>query len=399
VAGEDRIVALDVLRGAAVLGILVMNIQGYSMIHAAYFFPTAFGDLSGANYWVWYLSDLLFSQKFITIFSLLFGAGIVLMNERAAATRRGFAGLHYRRMAWLLVIGLLHTYLLWDGDILVSYALCGLVVFLFRRVRPGRLLVSSLAFLLIGSGLMCLGGWSSQFWGPEALADFHAEFLPGADQVAAELANWRRGWQGEWAERWPASFQMHTQIFPFYMFWRAGGTMLLGMALFKWGFLGGRKSGRLYGGLIAAALLIGLPLNALGTHRQVAADWEPVYSFFIASQYGYWASFLIALGWISAILLVWRQRLWPGLCSRFAAAGRLALTNYLLQTLICTTLFYGHGLGLIGRVSRVGQVGIVIGIWILQLALSPVWLRHFRFGPAEWLWRSLSYRRWQPLRR
>lgn len=395
----ERIGSLDTLRGFAVLGILVLNIQSYAMIHAAYFFPTAFGDLNGANYWVWYLSDLLFNQKFITIFSMLFGAGIVLMDERARAAGRGFAALHYSRMGVLLVIGLIHAYLLWDGDILVSYALCGLIVFLFRRLRPGRLFVFGSLALLIGSGLSCLGGWSAQFWPPEVLEEFGQDWRPSAEQIAAELANWRSGWQGEFAERIPAAVAMHVTVFPFFMLWRAGGCMLLGMALFRWGLFSARVSDRTYALLIAAAVLIGLPLTAWGTRRQFAADWEPVYSFFVASQYGYWSSILVALGWVSGVMLICRRGLWRVLRSRLAATGRMALTNYLMQTVICTTIFYGHGCGLIGQVSRLGQAGIVAAIWILQLGYSPVWLKYFRFGPAEWLWRSLSYRRPQPWRR
>ena len=134
VSSSDRIVSLDVLRGFAVLGILIMNIQSYSMIGAAYLNPNAFGDLTGLNKWVWILSHIFADSKFITIFSILFGAGIVLFTNKAAEKGRSAAGLHYRRTFWLFVIGLMHAYLLWYGDILVIYALCALFVFLFRRL-------------------------------------------------------------------------------------------------------------------------------------------------------------------------------------------------------------------------------------------------------------------------
>ncbi len=397
VTREERIASLDVLRGFAVLGILAMNIQSFSMIRAAYFFPTAYGDLSGANHWVWYLSSLLANQKFMTIFSMLFGAGIVLMYERAAATGRGFAALHYRRMGYLLLFGLVHAYLLWEGDILVAYALCGMIVFLFRRARPGRLLFFGLLTLGIGSGLSILGGWSAQFWPPEELEAFRLDFLPTPDMIAEELAGFRGGWGSEFALRVPLSAELHLMVFPWYMLWRAAGCMLLGMALFKWGLFAGRARRSTYAWLIGLAIAIGLPATALGTRLATAAGWEPVYSFFHAAQFGYWASLLIAMGWISAVLLIFRGQRLSGLSTRLAATGRMAFSNYILQTLICTTLFYGHGFGLYGRVSRVGQAGIVLAIWLLLLWISPLWLRRFRFGPLEWLWRSLSYRRRQPM--
>jgi uncharacterized protein len=399
VATGQRIALLDVLRGFAVLGILVMNIQSYSMPGAAYFFPVAYGNLTGAHYWVWYLSDLLFSQKFMTIFSLLFGAGIVLMHERAQATGRGSAAVHYRRMGVLLLIGLAHAYLFWEGDILVSYALCGLFLWLFRRLRPSRLLISGCLLLLIGSAISCFFGWSTAYWPPESVAEFRAGWQPTPEMLAATIADMQGGWISEFRHRLPELLVIHSFYVPFFVLWRAGGCMLLGMAMYKWGFLTGRSPSRRYFVWIGLAILIGLPVSAFGTIRLFARDWEPVYSFFIGAQYGYWGSIPIALGWISAVVLLYRRGVWSALTGRLAAVGRMALTNYVMQTLICTTLFYGRGLGLFGEVERVGQIGIVFAIWILQLWYSPLWLRRFRFGPAEWLWRSAVYRRWQPLRR
>ena len=145
----ERIVALDVLRGVALLGILVMNVQSFSMIEAAYFNPTAYGDLTGANYVVWLVAHIFFDQKFMAIFSMLFGAGIVLMASRVEASGGRPAGLHYRRTFWLIVFGLLHTHLFWFGDVLFVYGVCGLWVYLFRKVRPGWLLTFGLLILSV----------------------------------------------------------------------------------------------------------------------------------------------------------------------------------------------------------------------------------------------------------
>ena len=399
VAAPERIQALDVLRGFAVLGILVMNIRSYAMPSSAYFFPVAYGDLEGINYWVWYLSDLFFNLKLISIFSMLFGAGVILMHDRASAAGRGWTGLHYRRMGVLWLIGMVHAYLFWDGDILVSYAVCGLLLFLFRMVCPSRLLITGLIFLVVGSGLMILGGVSAPYWGEEQFAEFNAEWQPTEEKLEEELAAMTGSWLDEIKHRAPKVLEMHLFIIPYYMFWRGIGMMLLGMAFFRWGWLRGEASRRLYITLIVLGLVVGLPLTAIGIHRQVASGWEPIYSFFLASQFGYWGSILIALGYVGGVMLLFRAKIWQNLTMRFAAVGRMAFTNYLLQTIICTTLFYGRGFGLFGEVERIGQAGIVIFVFVFQLAVSPVWLRHFRFGPVEWLWRSLSYGSRQPMRR
>ena len=140
ISTENRIISLDILRGFAILGILIMNIQSFSMITAAYVNPTAYGDLTGINKWTWIISHIIADNKFMTIFSILFGAGIVLMSDKIKKAGRKQAGIYYRRIFWLFVIGMVHAYLFWYGDILVCYAVCGLIVFLFRNLKPGWLL-------------------------------------------------------------------------------------------------------------------------------------------------------------------------------------------------------------------------------------------------------------------
>jgi uncharacterized protein len=151
--------------------------------------------------------------------------------------------------------------------------------------------------------------------------------------------------------------------------------------------------------LFTLGLGVGIPVVALGIARNFAADWNVTYSFFLGSQYNYWGSLLVSLGFLSGVMLlcktnVLRPVVWP-LCK----VGQMALTNYLAQTVVCTTLFYGHGFGLFCRLSRVEQACVVAAILASQLVLSPIWLHYFRFGPCEWLWRSLSYWQRQPLRR
>ncbi len=396
----ERIGFLDLLRGFAVCGILAMNIQSFAMPGAAYFNPLAYGDFTGANHLVWLLANTFANQKFMTLFSMLFGAGLLLMSDRARVAGRGAAGLHYRRMGYLLLFGLAHAYLIWAGDILVDYALCGLLVFLFRKARPGWLLASGLIFLLFGSLMNLMAGLTAgTYWPPEQFAEFEARMRPSAAKLAEELSTYRGSWLTSLRARAAESTEMQLTVFPFFTFWRVTGVMLLGMALYRWRVLTGEAAGRVYRWFIALALLIGLPATIYGSQRQLATGWDPIPSFFLHAQWGYWASLLVALGWLGALALAARAGRWSELRRRLAACGRMAFSCYILTSLICTTLFYGHGLGFFGQVSRLVQAGITLVVWLFLLWLAPFWLARFRYGPLEWLWRSLAYRARQPWRR
>ena len=174
--------------------------------------------------------------------------------------------------------------------------------------------------------------------------------------------------------------------------------MLLGMALFRTDIITGRAERVIYLRLIWLGLAVGLPLVIFGIFWNFNNNWQ-LTSMFIGSQFNYWGSVLVSLMWMAIIVLLLKSHRMSALTSKLAATGRMAFTNYIMQTLICGFIFYGHGLGLIGQVERWGQLSIVFGVWALQLWLSPIWLGHFRFGPLEWLWRSLTYGQLQPLRR
>jgi uncharacterized protein len=387
----QRIISLDVLRGFAVLGILVMNIQSFSMIGAAYMNPTAYGNLEGANLWVWAASHVLASLKFMAIFSMLFGAGIVLMWARAQKSGRPGSGLHFRRMFWLVLIGLMHAYLLWYGDILFFYGICGMLVYWFRKTQPGTLFTIGLILLCIGSGIYILGGLSMPHWPPQELQEFEqGMWNPTPDMITAELATYQGSWIRQMDKRVGSAMMMHTEAFPFFMIWRITGLMLIGMALFKLGVFSGERSFRFYTGLVCVAVAVGIPTVVYGVMADFDQGWSSA-SFFLGSQYNYWGSLLISLGWVGIIMLVCRRSWLSRLTGRLAAVGKMALSCYLLETLICTTIFYGHGFGLFGQVSRVGQSLVVLAVWIFLLILAPLWLKYFQYGPFEWLWRSLSY--------
>lgn len=398
IAPSERFLALDVLRGFAVLGILIMNIQSFSMIEAAYLNPTAYGDLTGLNRWVWILSHLFGDQKFMTIFSILFGAGIVLLTNKAESTGKSAAGLHYRRTFWLLVIGMIHAYVFWYGDILVAYALCALLAFLFRKATPRKLVIVGLIVVAVSSLLYLFSGLSVPYWPPEAHQGTMVSWKPGSEIIAKELSALRGSWLEQLTHRVPSSLKFQTFIFLIWTGWRAGGLMLIGMAFYKWGILTAQRSKRFYIILMCIGFGIGLPIVSFGIIRNFAANWSLDFSMFLGWQYNYWGSLFVACGYISLIMLICKLMKPEKIIRPFAAVGRMALTNYLLQTIICTTVFYGHGFGLFGKIERTEQILIVVGIWIFQLIISPVWLRHFRFGPAEWMWRSLTYLKVQPIK-
>jgi uncharacterized protein len=200
------------------------------------------------------------------------------------------------------------------------------------------------------------------------------------------------------ARRAPTAFEFQTLTFLFWGGWRAGGLMLLGMALHKWGILTAQRPARIYIRLAIIGCVVGFPLILDGVRRNFAAEWAFEFSLFIGFQFNYWGSLFVSMAYLSAVMLVVQSGILARARRTLAAVGRTALTNYLGQSLVATFIFYGHGLGLFGSVSRVQQVLIVVGIWAVQCVASVLWLRHFRYGPAEWLWRSLTYMQFQRIR-
>ncbi|HEY1732650.1 MAG TPA: DUF418 domain-containing protein [Terriglobales bacterium] len=400
VAAGERIASIDVMRGVALLGILAMNIQDFSMIGSAYMNPTTYGDLHGLNYAVWYGCFLFADLKFMSIFSMLFGAGILLMTNRIEARGRRSGPIHYRRMGWLALFGCLHGYLLWPGDILFTYALGGSFAFLARKWRPRTLIVSGLLFTAVAT-VLSVGSYASfPHWPKKTVDQMREQFWnPSAADKTKELATYRAGWLVEEKDRAVQNVGMQIQGNVFLAFWRAYGLMLAGMGMFKLGIFSAKLPTRVYGWFFALGLVVGLPLIAFGVHQEFAHHWEIRQCFFLDFQWNYWGSLPVCLFWIGLVMLVCRKGWLPGARRGLASVGRMAFTNYLMDTVLCTFIFYGWGLGFFGKVSRVEQLGVVLAIWALQLIVSPIWLHHFQFGPLEWLWRSLTYWKMQPMRK
>ncbi len=395
----ERIVSLDVLRGVAVLGILIMNIQSFSMIGAAYINPTAYVDLSGINKWVWILSHLLANEKFMSIFSILFGAGVILFSERAIEKGRRASAFHYRRMLWLLIFGMIHAYLIWYGDILVAYSLCGMLVFLFRKMKPKKLVVFSFLFFVIPIIFYVGSGLSIDYWPQESYDQNMQSWMPDADKIEYDKKTMQGSWLEQMDVRVSSAVFMQTFLFFFASFWRVMSMMLLGMALFKWGILSAKRSNKFYLRMILFGLIPGYLITVFGVWRNFQAGWVMEYSMFIGNQFNYIGSVGVALGYTAIIMLICKAAKYEGFKNLFGAVGKMAFTNYILMSLIAMFIFYGNGLGLYGLVERKFQILIVFAIWILLVILSPLWLKKFRFGPIEWLWRILTYWKIQPIRR
>ena len=388
---NERIVSLDVLRGFALLGILVINIRVFGMPFAVLQNPTVYGDFTGLNYLAWLVGHVFAKEKFITLFTLLFGAGIVLFTrtkDYETAVR-----LHYRRTALLLVIGLAHAYLLWYGDILVPYAVCGLLVVSARNWEPAAQLRTGLLLVAVPTLLTVLQGLSME---PGAAV---AGWAPSAEALAAEVETYRSGWVAQLDHRVPTAQLLQTGSFIAGTGWRIGGLMLVGMGLFTSGVLSNTRSTTFYRRLLVGGGLGGMALIGTGVWYIESVDWMGPEAAYFGSQFNYWGSLLLAAAYIAAVMLYCRWRTEGPLLTALSAVGRTALSNYLLQTVLATSIFYGHGLGLFGTMSRVELLGVVAGIWAVQITLSVLWMRYFKFGPVEWLWRTGTYGSRQPLRK
>lgn len=395
IQGGERYESIDFLRGAALLGILVMNIQSFSMPMAAYFNPTALGDRGSLDFAIWIGSHLFFDQKFMTLFSFLFGAGIVVMTGRVAERGISPAWFHYRRMVALLVFGLLHAYLIWDGDILVLYAICGAIVYPFCGLSARVLLTLGVMSLLIGTALLVLGGTQLPAAPPAARQEFIDFFAPSPELLRRETAAFRGGWWDQMPFRAGNSLEFQLSDIWLWGIWRAGANMLIGMALLKWRVVTGERDESFYKKLAFIGFGVGLPVIAWGAYSMNAHQWETFYSFFFGGLYNYWGSIVVACGWIGVLTLIWRNAPRSAIAP-FVAVGRTAFTCYILTSILCTLFFYGHGLGFFCYVSRPGQLAVTLVVWLMLLTMAPIWLRRFRFGPLEWLWRSLTYGARQP---
>ncbi|MBS4571194.1 DUF418 family protein [Klebsiella pneumoniae] len=373
----ERNVTLDFVRGVAILGILLLNISAFGLPKAAYLNPAWSGSASLSDAWTWALLDLLAQVKFLTLFALLFGAGLQLLLPQGKRWIQS-------RLTLLALLGFIHGLFFWDGDILLAYALVGLVS--WRMVREAHhvksLFNTGVVLYLTGIAVLVLlglisGTAANRSWAPDAANLQYEQYwkLHGGMEAVSNRAD---------------MLSDNLLALGAQYGWQLAGMMLMGAALMRSGWLKGQFSLRHYrrtGALLVAA---GMAVNLPAIFAQWYLAWDYRWCAFLLQAPRELSAPLQAIGYAA---LAWGY--WPQLCrfrlvGAIACVGRMALTNYLLQTLICTTLFY-H-LGLFMRFDRLQLLAFVPPIWAVNLLVSSLWLRRFRQGPVEWLWRQLTLR-------
>lgn len=390
---EQRIKSLDVLRGFAILGILIINIQFFARPSSAFANPSVMGNLSRSDFFSYYVSLVFGELKFMTIFSILFGAGILLFVNRLHEKNLNGEKYHIRRMMWLFLFGMLHAYFIWFGDILVAYSLIGMLAVLLRKISDSWKMVLFSALFLIPMFFFYLIGHHLETL-PEAMVqEVMPDFKPNAEAILTEINLYQTGsWLDIFMKR--AQLNLNFQIGSFFMFslWRTVGMMLLGMVLLKNGVLTAQKSKLFY--LLMAIIGIGLGtlISNRGFFEIVDSNWDIVHYFKIGYQFNYMGSLFSSLGYVGLVILIQKLNILQILMKALEAVGRMAFTNYLCQSIICSLIFYSYGFGLFGSFSLYELLAWVVGIWIFQLISSSIWLKYYKMGPFEWLWRYLTYK-------
>ena len=420
VTQQERLASIDVLRGFALLGILAMNVMVFAMPMAAYSNPTVFTEHAGTNRVTYWFVHTLFDLKMMGLFSMLFGAGVVIWSRKAESKEevRRLRWLWIRRMLWLLVFGLIHGWLIWEGDILYSYALCGLiVVWWLRRLPPVWLFVTAGAFFAVH--LLLAGFQGAQVWmlfseteaaakirdsiPPEqleaGLAGLKGYMAPTPEMVEQQLAALRGDWLTVFRHRAEMTLMIELQGFLFYIFWRAAAMMLLGIALTKTRVFTGERSAAFYAKMACIGYAIGVPVIAAGIAFNESHGFDLIKFTLFGTFFNLIGAVPMMLGHAGLLLWIVKKGYLQRLTRALARVGQMAFTNYLMQSVLCSLIFYGWGLGMAGQFGRLGQELIVVGIWIVEILWSIAWLSTYRFGPAEWLWRSLTYWELQPMRR
>lgn len=406
-ASAERHVSIDAVRGFAVLGILLMNIVGMGLPSFAYINPTYAGGSTGADFWTWAVNNALTDGKMRALFTLLFGASMLLIAERAADRRPGPVATHYRRMFWLLLFGLAHAVFFWFGDVLVPYALAGIIAFPFRKLSPRVQLGVGIAVLV---ALLAKNVWQAQqiealhaaatapgapasvlkAWQQASMA-----LSPPAEAAKADLAGFGGDFMSALKARLGMVQLMYFIMIPTDMLPETVGQIFIGMALFRMGFFTLGWSTKAYGAVIAVGYLVCVPVTAWLASNIARANFDPL----VLHEQEVWQQTtrtLIGMAHASVVLLIVRAGAWSSLIQRLSAAGRMAFTNYLMTSIMTTFLFCGFGFGLYGQLSRFELLYVVAAIWALILLWSQPWLERFHYGPFEWAWRSLV--QWKPQR-
>ena len=429
-AQGERISSVDVLRGFALLGILVMNIGDYALPEGFDYNPTilaaaGFGPIGKSSLLLWAVRFILFEGKMRALFSMLFGAGVILLTSRLE--KRGGAAISgdifARRNLWLVLFGVLHAYFLWWGDILYFYGMTALQ-FLYpcRKLKARTLMIAGAVVVVCLAGYRTIRLESRLHLAERAetakrlqtaghtITDEQKEDIKTWDKIVArshpdpkeleqEIAEMRGGYGSVFQHNAPIVIEEQGAGYYRFGFFDSLGMMLLGMGLLQAGFLSGQLSYRAYGCIAVIGYAVGLPLGAVSTWQAWRHNFEPLallqWEFL---PYDLQRVF-VGMAHAAVVLIMVKAGALKWITKPLAAVGQTALSNYLGTTAICTLVFDGWGFGLFGRLAFFRLFYLVAAIWAVNLVASTMWLKYFRFGPLEWMWRSLTYWRLQPMRR
>lgn len=420
----QRIVELDVLRGFAVLGIFWINIVYMGLPYGAGNLPTLIGNHDALNVFAWVINSLFIDGSMFALFAMLFGASaLILLREEKLNTADGVdvVDRYYRRLFWLMVFGLIHSFiLLWPLDILFSYAVLGLLLFPLRKLRPVNLLMLGLVLVVIGClGLngdaedntntntdtaeqsltsdttsvniaadITLGSLTEQ-----ALADTNA-VNELKDELYKELAEnllaRKQGYIELFKDNIALAVGQHTTNLYEDNIYDAGGMMLIGMALFKWGVLSGLRSSLFYLVLMFTGYGIAMVMRYPFVSEFIAVGFEPGKTPGANHAFFFFARLPLALGHLGLVMLLLRMEWFKLPSAMLSAAGRMALTNFIMQTVFAIFLFYSFGLAMFGELERYQLSLIALTFALFQLGFSVLWLSKHNMGPLEWLWRWLT---------
>lgn len=423
VSESERLISIDVLRGIALLGILLMNIPFFAM--PDYYSEEWKADPGTFNFWLRAFITIIFEGKMRALFSMIFGVGILLFTSG----KDKVAALFYRRMGWLIVFGLIDSHLLlWLGDILFLYGVCGMIVFLFRKMKP--------LYLSLGVPLVAITGFVA---GSLFMMDVKEKRLAHNEAVKAKeqgqtltaeqekaMEEWRkvevelipnkedaeentRLMKGSYADvaGYVRSHSLDFQTkYLLYSIWDPIALMLLGIALYKWGYFT-TWTNRQHRRAVILGYAVGLPLVIVNFWYNTVnfPNYEATMKYlethginWVSLTYDFQRIFLV-IAHVSLVLLIIRNGKLQRFFRSMAAVGRMALTNYIGQTIICSLIFFGYGLNFFAELDYSQLFLVVLGVWIFQTIVSPLWLKHYYFGPLEWLWRTLTYMKKQPFRR
>ncbi|MFO0938001.1 MAG: DUF418 domain-containing protein [Gemmataceae bacterium] len=422
-ASRNRLI--DALRGVALLGILLMNIPGFAM--PDYSSESFRNDPTNVNFWVRAVINTVFEGKMRALFGMIFGAGVVLFVTRKEQSGKSVTGLFYRRMFWLILFGLIHAHvILWLGDILFLYGVCGMIVYLFRNVNPKYLIlaVPIVAVLDFSANTVIYryvrsqrieyveakkveqAGGTLTDNQKQAIENWHGwetSFIPNREEAAKNTQTMKSGYATVASRVRKLAIDAEFK-FLLMEIWDSLALMLLGIALFKWGFLTGEWSTRAYVRTMLLGYGIGMPLVVYSFYHgylynpnleamllrmeQVPVEWVGlIYPF---------QRILLVMAHVSGLVLLYQAGIARRLFSCLEAVGQMAFTNYITHSVICTLVFFGYGLNYYAEMEFYQIYFVALGIWAMQLVVSPIWLHYFRFGPLEWLWRTLTYWKWQP---